>query len=177
MTDDEKLAFYLRHREQIEEWAGLRRHAEAALDASLREAACRLQHDRPLGGVTVEKRWGYEHVFLPADEETPNIGMGLAWKKTGVLNTGLTLALTCLDGRGYERYEALRQATRPAALATGLESFGASEWLWKTQIHPAPDISDLGEFAEYCIKQLLDAWAQLRPYVLATAALEPPQAN
>lgn len=175
MTDDEKLAFYLRHREQIDEWAGLRAHAEAVLDARLRESAWRLEHHRPLGGVIVEKRWGYEHVFLPVEERTPNIGIGLAWKKTGLLSAGPTLALTCLDGRGYERYEAIRQATRSAGLANGLDSFGASEWLWKTQLQPAPDVSDLDEFAEYCIKRLLDAWSELRPHVLAATALEPPQ--
>ena len=114
MPDDEKLAFYLRHREQIEEWASLRSHAEEVLNAELWESARQLALNLPDAGVLLEKRWGYEHVFLPAAVETPGIGMGLAWRKSGLLAAGPTLAVTCIDGRQSDHYEALkRRPLRP----------------------------------------------------------------
>ncbi|KGN29734.1 hypothetical protein N802_11610 [Knoellia sinensis KCTC 19936] len=167
MADDEKLAFYLRHREQIEEWANLRSTAEAVLDSRLRGAARQLVHELPSAGVIAERRWGYEHIFIPADAREPRVGMGLAWKKKGVVNAGATLALTCLDGTKDARYRALKAATQSVALTHGLERFGSSEWLWMTHLRPAPDLVDLGEFADYCVQQLHDAWTEFRPQMLA----------
>jgi len=165
MPEDEKLAFYLRHREQIEEWASLRSHAEEVLNAQLWESARRLALNLPEAGVLLEKRWGYEHVFIPAAVEFPRMGMGLAWRKSGLMGAGPTLAVTCLDGRQSNQYEALKSATQAVGLAHGLDKFGASEWLWKTQLRPPSGLMDLSAFAGDCLDRLQRMWADMSPRV------------
>ena len=165
MPEDEKLAFYLRHREQIEEWASLRSHAEDALNAELWESARRLALELPEDGVLLEKRWGYEHVFIPAAVELPSAGVGLAWKKSGLIGAGPTLAVTCLDGRNWHHYEALKAATQSVGLAHGLAKFGAREWLWKAQLRPPAGLMDLSGFATECLDRLQRVWADVAPRV------------
>ena len=165
MPEDEKLAFYLRHREQIEEWASLRSHAEEVLNAELWASARRLALNLPEDGVLLEKRWGYEHVFIPAAVELPSIGMGLAWKQSGVMGTGPTLAVTCIDGRQSNHYDTLKAATQAVGLAHGLDKFGASEWLWKAQLRPQPGLMDLSVFAGECLDRLQRVWVEMSPRV------------
>jgi hypothetical protein len=115
----------------------------------------------PDAGVLLEKRWGYEHVFIPAGVEVPRTAVGLAWRKSGVINAGPTLAVTCLDGRKWHRYEALKAATQAVGLAHGLDKFGASEWLWKAQLRPPEGVMDLAGFAAECVDRLRQVWADV----------------
>jgi hypothetical protein len=165
---DEQIAFYWRHREQIEEWAALRPQARGLLIERLRAEADRLQEfadvsedvefvdrsDFPLLGLT-RPSWrarGHE------------VAVALGWSEKNLLSaSGSHLPWVGLRlGRGDDRRarsQTVRQAVEPHI---GDLSWSRTETGWPawTFLEPGSE-QGLENFARWCVTEVIEGWEKM----------------
>jgi hypothetical protein len=167
MDEDPKLDFYLKRREQIEEWASLRDHAARALDRALDEAAKLFLLEPEHADGVIRQVWRGTHVFLPIDSPAGRLGLGLWWKRGSLFKPSgydnwPVLAITAMDGKKNPHYAAARDATSTARLRFEMTP-GTDEWIWLRRFRMESGASDLEEFAAACFGTFRDAWLGLGP--------------
>ena len=184
---DEKVGFYLRHWEQIEQWAALREPATEALDAALRTACTHISDtidattrvtfkdhdDEPYPGCLLDRpgwqvdgvgialalKWHYAELF---DRE------GDTWPYVGVHLGGPAVKRRSLSRR-------LRDDLRPHATDLRWDR-SDNEWPWWRWIEPSDTSVDPEQLAADATAALLDGWKTLAEpiqTILLSGASEP----
>jgi hypothetical protein len=170
MASDEKVAFYLRHRALIEEWAALRGQAAAALeeafsravgvvgqradtpdivkdDADRRQPVYRVSLQVPgitFGAVYVALGWTRAWLLRPSGE---------SWPYTGIKAPGA--------GKGDAAYDTAKSLLREAAARRLWTESSASGWVWWTYLPLEASETDLDAYAVRHVEGLVDAWKAL----------------
>ena len=103
--DDERVVFYLRHREEIDAWAALRKEASRALDAFLTESVPDLEQLAPqLGGDVISRS--------VLTDKTPRVRLlRKSWRVGQQVRAGVTARLAWNSGslgRGSRKRASLR---------------------------------------------------------------------
>ena len=166
MDEDPKLKFYLQRRDQIEEWASLRRHAAAELDRALGEATQAFLSKPDRAHCIQRTDWGGTHLFVPVSS-SDRIGFSLWWKasdlfKPDAFGVWPVLAITVLDGKHDPARAAVKEATATARHRHGMDTSGP-EWVWRGRLAIESGSTDLEQFASDCLAAFLAAWTDLGP--------------
>ena len=173
MAIDEKVAFYLRHRTLIEEWATLRGQAAAALEEAFGRAV----------GIVRQRPGAPEIVKDDADRQKPMyrvslqipavaseaVWVALGWARSGLLRpvgeswpyTGIK---TLGAGKGEAVYDTAKSFLRDAAARSGWtqsSTSGTSGWVWWNYLPLGPGETDLDAYAVRHVEGLVDAWKAL----------------
>jgi hypothetical protein len=182
--DDERVRFYLRHREKIEEWAALRSESAVAVDEwllGLRPDVERLARDLDRN-VTL-------HVLDRTDEALPGYRLVRTfWPESGNPDPPASVGLEWIRGRTTLRastspYVGLRAPKeRPlGALIRQTDSFRKARvhrkdtagpwWVGYGYVSPSPAFpEDAEEYRAALIDALRRAWADYAPLVDAVVA-------
>jgi hypothetical protein len=169
MASDEKVAFYLRHRALIEEWAALRGQAAAALEEAFRRAA----------GVVGQRADTPEIVKDDADRhyplyrvslQVPGIASGavwvaLGWTRGGLLRpSGESWPYTGIKIPGATKgdavYDTAKRQLRDAA-DRRLWTQSSGSWVWYSYMPLEASETDLDAYAVRHVEGLVDAWKAL----------------
>jgi hypothetical protein len=170
MDVDEKVAFYLRHRALIEEWAALRGQAAAALEEAFSRAV----------GVVGQRADTPEIVKDDADRlhplyrvslQVPGIAPGsvwvaLGWTHAGLLNpAGESWPYTGIRapgaGKGDAAYDTAKSRLREAAGRHLWTKSSASGWVWWNYLPLEASETDLDAYAVRHLEGLVDGWKAL----------------
>jgi hypothetical protein len=169
MPVDDKVAFYLRHRTLIEEWAALREQAAAALEEALTRAIGLIgQHpDTPVivdfgsdrrnpmygislqipgaevGPVWVALGWTRGHLLRPSGE---------SWPYMGVRVPGAS--------KGEAGYDTVKRLLRDAAGKLRWTATGG--WVWYRYLPFEPGQTDFDDYAARHVEELVEAWRVLQ---------------
>ena len=172
MASDEKVAFYLRHRALIEEWAALRGQAAAALEEAFSRAAGVVgqRADTPeIVKDDTDRRYPLYRVSL----QVPRIASGavwvaLGWTRGGLLRpSGESWPYTGIKapgaGKGDAAYDTAKSLLREAAARRlwTKSSTSASGWVWWTYLPLEASETDLDAYAVRHVEGLVDAWKAL----------------
>jgi hypothetical protein len=170
MAIDEKVAFYLRHRTLIEEWAALRGQAAAALEEAFSRAVgivgqrpdlpeivkddadrayplCRVSLQVPgvaSGAVLVALGWTRGGLLRPSGESRPYMGI----KTPGA-------------GKGDAAYDTVKSLLREPAARLLWTKSSASGWVWYNYLPLEGLATDLDAYAVCHVEGLVDAWKSL----------------
>jgi hypothetical protein len=170
MAGDEKVAFYLRHRTLIEEWAALRGQAATALEQALIRAV----------GIVGQRREPPEIVKDDADRhhplyrvslQVPGIAADAVWVALGWTHGGLlrpwgetwpyTGIRTPDAGKGDAAYDTAKSLLRGAAASRRWTQSSASGWVWWNYLPLEAGATDLDAYAMRHVEGLVDAWKAL----------------
>ena len=170
MAVDEKVAFYLRHRALIEEWAALRGQAAAALEEAFSRAA----------GVVGQRADTPEIVKDDADRlhplyrvslQVPGIAPGSVWVALGWTHAGLlrpageswpyTGIRAPGAGKGDAAYDTAKSRLREAAGRHLWTKSSASGWVWWNYLPLEASETDLDAYAVRHVEGLVDGWKAL----------------
>jgi hypothetical protein len=170
MASDEKVAFYLRHRALIEEWAALRGQAAVELQEAFSRAA----------GVVGQRADSPEIVKDDADPlhplyrvslQVPGIASGavwvaLGWTRGGLLRpAGESWPYTGIKapgaGKGDAAYDTAKSLLREATARRLWTQSSASGWVWWTYLPLGASETDLDAYAVRHVEGLVDAWKAL----------------
>src|ERR1700742_4046480 len=169
MATDDKVAFYLRHRTLIEEWAALREQAAAELEEALSRAVGIIgqrpdtpeivkddsDHRKPTygislqipgvesGAVGVALGWVRGQLLRPAGE---------SWPYMGIRIPGRT--------KGDAVYDTAKRILRDAA-GRRLWTQSSGNWVWYSYIPLEASETDLDDYAVRHVEGLVDAWKGL----------------
>lgn len=165
MNSDPKVAFYLEHRELIEEWAPLRDVAAKAIASAL-ERACRVdllqQHGSAIkAGPSDPGRMIMKYV--PSEQPSKKAYVELLWKIGSLCKPGdraewPVLSIVVDPKTAPELRESVLQATGVVAAACGLEWSDHDWWVLSTKLRPDPADIDLDEYAADCFQKLRDLY-------------------
>lgn len=169
MTIDEKVAFYLRHRTLIEEWAALRRQAAAALEEAFSHAVG-IVGQRPDAPEIVEDNSDRRFPLYSISLQVPGVASGavcvaLGWTRGGLLRpSGEYSPYTGIKapgaGRGAAAYDTAKSVLREAA-AKLLLTESSGSWIWWKYIPLEAGETDLDAYAVRHVEALVDAWRAL----------------
>ena len=170
MASDEKVAFYLRHRALIEEWAALRGEAAAALEEAFSRAV----------GVVGQRADTLEIVKDDADRrypvyrislQVPGIASGAVWVALGWAHGGLLrpsgeswpyMGIKAPGaGKGDAAYDTAKSLLREAAARHLWTESSASGWIWWNYLPLEAGETDLDAYAVHHVEGLVDAWKAL----------------
>ena len=168
MAIDDKVAFYLRHRTLIEEWAALREQAAAELEEALRRAVgiisqqpdtpeivkddsvrntpvygIRLQIPGESGAAWVALGWTHGRLLRPAGE---------SWPYTGIKTPGAI--------KGDAVYDTAKRLLRDVA-GQRLWTQSSGNWVWYKYLPFEANETDLDANAVGHVEGLVDAWKAL----------------
>lgn len=170
MPTDEKVAFYLKHRLLIEEWAALREQAARELEEALVRAVGIAREENPTlptiieddsrqfpvygiglelqgvepGSVLVSLGWTRAHLLKPERESWPYMGIK-------VPNAG----------RGDPLYDTVKDLLHDAARERGwTQSTGG--WVWWDYLRLAASETDLDDYATRRTEDLVAAWKAMQ---------------
>jgi len=169
MTIDDKVAFYLRHRTLIEEWAALREQAAAELEEALSRAVGIIGQrpdtpeivkddsvrNTPLYGINLQipsaesgaawvaLGWTRGRLLRPAGE---------SWPYTGVKIPGAT--------KGDAVYDTAKRLLRDAA-GQRLWTQSSGNWAWYRYLPFEANETDLDAYAVGHVEGLVEAWKSL----------------
>jgi hypothetical protein len=172
MPTDEKVAFYLKHRLLIEEWAALREQAARELEEALVRAVGFAREDPTLptiieddsrqfpvygiglelqgvepGSVLVALGWTRTHLLKPERESWPYMGIK-------VPNAG----------RGEPLYDTVRNLLQDTARERGwIQSTGG--WAWWDYLRLAASETDLDDYATRRTEDLVAAWKAMQSVI------------
>ncbi len=185
--DDERVRFYLRHREQIEQWAALRAEAANAIDDWLVELAPKVEELAASLGPDVRVRTQLVGTAYPAfrlvreawgfgDAQEPAASISLEWQRGkttlrggGTPYVGLRSFKTTDIGGKLRASEAARRA-RAARKET------TSDW-WSgyAYVPPPPPTfpAEVEPYREVLVQALRSAWETYEPIVSALVDAPP----
>jgi len=169
MATDDKVAFYLRHRTLIEEWAALREQAAAELEEALRRAV----------GVVGQRPDTPEIIENDSDRRYPTYGISLqvpgaesgavlvalGWTRGQLLRpageswpyTGIKIPGTA---KGDATYDTAKRLLRDAA-GKRLWTESTGGWVWWNYIRLEAGEVALDAYAVRHVEGLVDAWRSL----------------
>jgi hypothetical protein len=169
MAIDDKVAFYLRHRTLIEEWAALREQAAAELEEALTRAAG-IIGQRPDTPEIVEfgsdRRYPMYGISLQIPgAESGTVWVALGWTRGQLLRpTGESLPYMGVKipgaTRGEAGYDTVKRLLRDAASKLRWTATGG--WVWYGYIQFEPGETDLDDYAVRHVEELVEAWKVLR---------------
>ena len=169
MATDEKVAFYLRHRTLIEEWAALREQAAAELEEALSRAAG-IVGQRPDTPEIVKDDSDRHHPIYRVSLQIPGVESGAVWVALGWTHGGLLRPSgeswpymgikTPGAGKGDAGYDTVKSLLREAAARLWWTS-QASGWVWWNYIPLEAGETDLDDYAVRHVEDLVDAWRAL----------------
>lgn len=169
MATDDKVAFYLRHRTLIEEWAALREQAAAELEGALRRAVG-IIGQRPDTPEIVEDDsarhypvYGISLQIPGAESEAVWVALGWtrgqllrpageSWPYMGIKIPGVT--------KGDAVYDTAKRLLRDAA-SRRLWTLSSGSWVWYSYISLEASETDLDAYAVCHVESLVDAWKAL----------------
>jgi hypothetical protein len=170
MASDEKVAFYLRHRALIEEWAALRGQAAAALEEAFSRAVGVVgqRADTPeIVKDDTDRRFPLYRISL----QVPGIAAGavlvaLGWTRGGLLRpSGESWPYAGIKapgaGKGDAAYDTAKNRLREAAARRLWTQSSASGWVWWNYLRLEASETDLDAFAVRHVEGLVDAWKAL----------------
>lgn len=173
VSEDTKLDFYLKHRQQIEEWAALRVPAQRALDDALLVAlSARGPELGPLLDVSVRGA-RIAKLRIPGAESEPT-WIELQWSTSSLLSgtgqmTWPVLILAASPDAAYRgTRDQIKQRTRAESSAHGMTEEGRTGWwVWSGMLAPVAEPIVIEDYAGECLKRFEAAWGALHPLVLA----------
>ena len=158
--DDEKLAFFSRHWQQIAEWTALLRHAANVLDKELLDAlkVMREDGDTPFPEIKegnprviclhvgrgreawIELNWGRAHLI---EEKWPSLVV--VWNA---------------DRSTPQGRQAVRSATHSLGAQQGLTTSHPEKswWIWSGEIRPVEETFDVDNYVTTSIERFRTAW-------------------
>jgi hypothetical protein len=172
MAGDEKVAFYLRHRALIEEWAALRGQAAAALEEAFSRAVGVVGQGADTPDIVkddADRRQPLYRIGL----QVPGITFGAVWVALGWTRAGLLRPLgeswpyTGIKapgaGKGDAAYDTAKSLLQEAA-ARRLwteSSVSGGGWVWYKYLPLEAGETDLDAYAVRHVEGLVDAWKTL----------------
>ena len=170
MATDEKVAFYLRHRTLIEEWAALRGQAAAALEEAFSRAVG-IVSQRPDALEIVkddaDRRYPLYRVSLQVPGIASNaVWVALGWARGGLLRpSGESWPYMGVKapgaGKGDAAYDSAKSLLREAAARRLWTESSASGWVWWNYLPLGASETDLDAYAVRHVEGLVDAWKVL----------------
>ena len=171
MAIDEKVAFYLRHRTLIEEWAVLRKQAAIALEEALSRAAG-IVGQRPDAPDIVEDNSDRRFPLYSIGLQVPGVASGavcvaLGWTRGGLLSpSGESSPYTGIkapgSGKGDAVYDTAKRLLREAAAKRLWTKSSGSGWVWWNYIPLEASETDLDAYAVRHVEELVEAWKVLQ---------------
>ena len=171
MASDEKVAFYLRHRALIEEWAALRGQAAAALEEAFSRAfgVVGQRADTPeIVRDAADRRYPLYRVSLQVPGIAPGaVWVALGWTRGGLLRpAGESWPFMGIKapgaGKGDAAYDTAKSLLREAAARRLWTVSSASGWVWYNYLLPLEaSETDLDAYAVRHVEGLVDAWKAL----------------
>lgn len=163
---DEQVAFYIRHRLHIEQWAKLREPAASELSDALRSAAENLSVDSQLPPLSVTQKGAYTSVSLPLGT-TGAAEIVLRWVQRDLFKlSGHTrvpyIGVVVADARrGTRIFDRVKTEIEPIARPLGLTKSDPVSWvLWG----PLPEMSAdeyIDAYAQECVATYTTVWERL----------------
>lgn len=170
MSENTKLDFYLKHRQQIEEWAALRSAVQGALDDALLAAlSVRRQVLGPVLDVST-KVPRIAKLRIPGAEAEPT-WIELQWSPGALLSDGgqtwpFLIVAASPEASYREPRERIKQSTRADRAIHGLTHEGRGGWwVWSGLLAPSEEPIVIDAYADYCLHRFEAAWASLHPLV------------
>jgi hypothetical protein len=170
MAIDEKVAFYLRHRTLIEEWAALRGQAAAALEEAFSRAVGIVGQSSDAPEI-VRDDADRSHPLYRVTLQVPGIASGAVWVALGWTRGGLlrpsgeswpyTGIKTPGAGKGDAAYDTAKTLLREAAAKRLWTESSASGWVWWNYLPLEVGATDLDAYAVRHVEGLVDAWKAL----------------
>ncbi|HEX4091902.1 MAG TPA: hypothetical protein VHZ33_24580 [Trebonia sp.] len=170
MAIDEKVAFFLRHRTLIEEWAALRGQAAAALEEAFSRAVGIISQ-RPDAPEIIEEDADRGFPLYRISLQVPGIASDAVWAALGWTHGGLlrpsgeswpyTGVKTPGAGKGDTAYDTAKSLLRDAAASRGWTRSSASGWVWWNYLPLRTGETDLDAYALRHVEGLVDAWKAL----------------
>jgi hypothetical protein len=170
MASDEKVAFYLRHRALIEEWAALRGQAAATLEEAFSRAVGVVRQRADIPKIVrddTDRGCPLYRVSL----QVPGVASGtvwvaLGWRHAGLLKpSGESWPYTGIrapgSGKGDAAYDTAKSLLRQAAASRQWTMSSASGWVWWNYLPLGANETDLDAYAVRHIEGLVDAWKAL----------------
>jgi hypothetical protein len=169
MPVDDKVAFYLRHRTLIEEWAALREQAAAELDEALIRAAGIVgqrpdtpeivkddsNRKSPVYGISLQ---------VPGAESRP-VWVALGWTRGPLLKpSGESWPYTGVKIPGASKGDPLFDSTKLKlrdAASRNQWTQSSGNWVWYSYISLEAGQTDLDAYAVWRVEGLVDAWKAL----------------
>jgi hypothetical protein len=170
MAIDEKVAFYLRHRTLIEEWAALRGQAAAALEEAFSRAAGIVSQRPDAPEITrddADRRYPLYRVSLQIPGVASDaVWVALGWTRGGLLRpSGESWPYTGIKapgaGKGDAAYDTAKSLLREAAARRLWTETSASGWVWWNYIPLEASATDLDAYAVRHVEGLVDAWKEI----------------
>lgn len=162
-TDDDKLAFYLKHWKQLEEWFTLRQRAVDLLDRELLDAVERLWTDSETPKVVLQK--GSPRIAqLHMERATRDAWVELTWAKNGLFASSWPqIVVVWKKNLGNEQVRsAVKEATRDLCQSQGLTNGSESGWwVWSGEFRPPDHPFDIAAYADECVNHFRKAWLTL----------------
>lgn len=175
MAIDEKVAFYLRHRLLIEEWAALREQAATEMEQALARGVDVIRQ-RPGTPEIVEDdsgRWPTYGISLQVpDAEPGTVWVALGWTRGRLLKpAGDSWPYMGIKIPGAARGETLydqvkRQLRNAAAKLQWTQS--TSGWVWWNYVQLEAGETDLDDYAVRHVEKLVAAWEALQSEISGT---------
>jgi hypothetical protein len=170
MAIDEKVAFFLRHRTLIEEWAALRGQAAAALEEAFSRAAG-VVGQRPDAPEIVKDDADRHYPLYRVSLQVPDIAsdavwVALGWTRGGLLRpSGESWPYTGIKapgaGKGDAAYDTAKSLLQEAAARRLWTKSSASGWVWWNYLPLEDAETDLDAYAVRHVEGLVDAWRAL----------------
>jgi hypothetical protein len=170
MAIDEKVAFYLRHRTLIEEWAALRGQAAAALEEAFSRAVG-IVSQRPDTLEIVKEDADRGYPLYRVSLQVPGMAshalwVALGWTRSGLLRpSGESWPYVGIKapgaGKGDAAYDTAKSLLQEAAARRLWTKSSASGWVWWNYLPIAASATDLDAYALHHVEGLVDAWKAL----------------
>lgn len=174
MSDDAKLDFYLKHREQIEDWANLRGRAQSQLDEALVSVLPTLVDGDETSLLEIpDSRFRNVKLRIPGAETSP-AWVELNWTRGALLvpASGATwpaLVVAATPDQSFREQKArIKESTRRFRTLLQVNEAGdkGSWWVWYGRIAPADEPIDIETYAAHCAARFREAWLELRGVML-----------
>ncbi|HRI71394.1 MAG TPA: hypothetical protein PK156_44480 [Polyangium sp.] len=183
--DDERVLFYLKHQQRIQEWAALAKEASEQAHQFLCSCADDLMTlARDLGRgvqtfVSIEddypKLFLYRNAWWPdkATTKHPRVGIGLEWRRGNVSFTESGKSAYCgvwvhyqLDG-AKALHESIGKAFKDAGLLKKHGFTSSTVWwpAYRYEIAPPEFWNDLGPYRTQLIESIRFCWTTFEPVV------------
>jgi hypothetical protein len=170
MAGNDKVAFYLRHRPLIEEWAALRDQAAVELEEALARAVGIIRQ-RPGTPEIVEDDSDRRYPTYGISLQIPGAEPGTAWVAPGWTRGQLLRPAgeswpymgIKIPGatRGEAVYDTAKRLLRDAA-GKRLWTESTGGWVWWNYIPLEADQTDLDGYAVRQVEELAEAWKALQ---------------
>ena len=172
MATDDKVAFYLRHRPLIEEWAALREQAVTELEESLFRAAGIVRQHPGTPEVVEDDSSRYRTIGISLEipgAESGKVWVAFGWSQGELLKPGgnsWPYMGVHIPGatKGETLYDTVRDLLRHAARD---RHWTQSErgWVWWGYIPLEADETDLDDYAVRHVEDLVVVWKALQSVI------------